>query len=100
MVLSPLAHHRVRKAMRAAGAVSPASAVPRDRLPDDVRPELEWFVLHGIVREGAPDTFYLFEPRPPSPLGGVPLLRALLFWLVVLLIPVVIIQLTARTGGP
>ena len=42
----------------------------------------------GVIREGAPGTFYLYEP-PPLPRRWA---RMMLFWIVVVGIPVRIIQ--------
>lgn len=79
--------------MREVGATSPATARPTAKLPDDVRLGLQRYVDAGLVREGAPGTFYLFEPEaPPRTAGRV--LKAVLFWFLVIIIPVAILQLS------
>jgi hypothetical protein len=83
--------------MHAAGATSPSTAIPREQLPDAVRQGLAQYVFSGVVREGAPDTFYYFEQKPPLPTRSQ-VVRAVLFWLVVIIIPVIIIQLSG--GSP
>ncbi|MHB8839024.1 MAG: hypothetical protein ACYC7F_08745 [Gemmatimonadaceae bacterium] len=53
-----------------------------------------------MLREGAPGTFYLYEHAVPaytatlrpSALPARALLKSVLFWLIVILIPVIIIQ--------
>ncbi|HWP69997.1 MAG TPA: hypothetical protein VNM36_02810 [Gemmatimonadaceae bacterium] len=58
-----------------------------------VRSHLERYVIVGVVREGAPGTFYLYEvtaaPWTPGRVMG-----AVLFWLLVIIVPVVILQLS------
>lgn len=90
---------KVRDAMREVGAVSPATARPARELPPLVRDQLDWWVNAGVVREGAAGTYYYFEPKP---LRAVPkaAVRAILFWLLVVLIPVAIIYLSGGRGPP
>jgi hypothetical protein len=93
MPIGWLETRRVSDAMRAAGAVSPATARRASDLPEVVRSHLERYVMVGVVREGAPGTFYLYEvtaaPWTPGRVMG-----AVLFWLLVIIIPVVILQLS------
>lgn len=81
--------------MREVGATSPATARPTAMLPDDVRLSLERYVDAGLVREGAPGTFYLFAPELP-PWTRSRALKAIVFWLLVLIIPIVILELSSR----
>ena len=85
--------------MREAGAVSPATARPASDLPEVVRSHLEYYVVAGVVREGAAGTFYLYEaPSPPWTFRRV--VAAVLFWLLVIIIPVVILQLSNSRLSP
>lgn len=86
--------------MRQRGATSPATAL-RDRdLPRLSRQRFRDLLDRGVLREGTPGTFYLYEhavpadmaiPRPNA-LNAPALLKSVLFWLVVILTPVIIIQ--------
>lgn len=80
-------------ALIAAGAVSPATAraVAEFPLVDDK--VFDALVRRGVIREAAPGTFYVFRPeaRPHDWRRVVPML---LFWLIMLLIPVLLIQFT------
>ena len=79
----------LRAGFRAAGAVSPARARPRKDLTlvDDAG-AFDSLLSRGVIREGAPGTFYLYEPRA-VPVRWAP---RLLFWIALILIPVGIIQ--------
>lgn len=93
MPLGLLETRRINEAMREVGAVSPATACRARDLPAVVREGLERYVSAGVVREGAPGTYYLFEVKAP-PLTGRRILMAVLFWLLVIIIPVAILQLS------
>jgi hypothetical protein len=86
-----------RDAMRAIGAVSPATARPWSEIPMPLREGFELYVHAGVIREGSPGTFYFFDhedhhvPRRHV-LGRVA--GAILFWILVILIPVAIIFFT------
>jgi hypothetical protein len=100
MPISFIETRRVSEAMRELGAVSPATARRAFELPELVRSDLERYVVVGVVREGAPGTYYLFEVKKP-PLTVARILVVLLFWLVVVLIPVAILELAdARMSSP
>jgi hypothetical protein len=90
---------RVIDAMREVGAISPATARPLTLLPDDVRPELERHLQSGLIREGAPGTFYLFAPASP-PRTKARIVKAVLFWFLVIIIPVVILELSNMRSTP
>lgn len=77
--------------------MSPSTAIPREQLPEPVRLGLPQYVFSGVVREGAPGTFYYFEQKPLLPTRSQ-VVRAVLFWLVIIIIPVIIIQLSG--GSP
>ena len=86
--------------MRQRGATSPATAL-RDRdLPRLSRERFRDLLDRGVLREGAPGTFYLYEHAVlastmtlrSSALPARALLKSVLFWLVVILIPVIMIQ--------
>ncbi|MEO8911251.1 MAG: hypothetical protein ABI408_13640 [Gemmatimonadaceae bacterium] len=85
------AQKRLREAFRALGAVSPATARPARDLPLD-DPYFATLLRQGAIREGAPGNFYLYEP--PSGPSRWP--QLILFWLVVIILPVAIIQFCAR----
>ncbi|HUQ99864.1 MAG TPA: hypothetical protein VM166_10440 [Gemmatimonadaceae bacterium] len=87
------AQNEVRAAFRAIGAVSPATAKPRSDLTRSDEAAFDALLRYGIVREGAPGTFYLYEPpRRPGYL-----VRLVIFWLIVVILPVAIIQSCPNT---
>ena len=90
---------RVISAMREVGAVSPATARPLTLLPDDVRVNLERYLQSGVIREGAPGTFYLFAPETP-PWTTARVIKAIVFWFLVVIIPVAILQLSNSRSTP
>ena len=102
MLMTPIGlweSRRVSEAMREAGAVSPATARRASELPEVVRSHLDRYVVAGVVREGSPGTFYLYEvPSPPWNFRRV--VVVVLFWLVVIAIPVVILQLSNSRLSP
>ena len=86
---------RVVDAMRDVGATSPATARKVSELPDVVRERLESFVTLGVIREGAPGTFYLFVPSSPSAWTAHRVRVAVLFWLLVISVPVLLLWLSS-----
>ena len=81
------AENELRAAFRALGAVTPTTA----RAGKDLPLETVSFknLLHrGVIREGAPGTFYLYEPQRASGFW----IRQVIFWIVIVILPVVIIQ--------
>ena len=92
-----MARQRVVDAFERAGALSPTTARSLgelDRMDDDV---LRALVDEGTVREGAPGTFYLFArelPRAPASPGRI--VSTIVFWLVILLLPVAVLQVLNR----
>jgi hypothetical protein len=104
---------RVVLAMCSIGATSAAHARPLAELPPEIAARLDELVDRGLVREGAPGTYYLFvstrapdarmpDGRTPRPLPAAPRpawQRAglvFLFWVLIILAPIVYLQLTAR----
>lgn len=85
---------RVAEAMRAIGAISPATARKASQLPEHVREHLDYYVGLGVVREGAPGTFYLFVAPSPPALSGRRLVLAVVFWLLVVSVPLLILWLS------
>jgi hypothetical protein len=90
-------------AMRKLGATTAAAALAHRDLPPLARERFTVLVDLGVLREGAPGTFYLFERsagvRAESDVAGSAFrrfagLRAV-FWLAVLLLPILLIQLLA-----
>jgi len=87
------AQKRVIDALRLRGAVSPATARPFDDF--NVATDSAWnrLVIQGRVREGLPGHFYLFE-RPPS--NKQRIIKMLVFYVIILLIPIVLILLNGK----
>lgn len=90
--------------MRRLGATTPATACPDRELPHLTRERFRDLLDRGVLREAAPRTFYLYERAitasamtPPARTSTVRtiVLRAL-FWLVVILVPVLLIQFGAK----
>ena len=99
MLLGLSETRRVVNAMREVGAISPSTARPLSLLPDDVRIDLERLVQSGLVREGAPGTFYLYAPVTP-PWNAARVAKVVLFWFLVIIIPVAILELSNRGLTP
>jgi hypothetical protein len=87
-VLSQRAENELRAAFRALGAVTPANARPGKEFPVVDAAIFDNLLRRGVIREGAPGTFYLYEP-PPNPHRWFP---RVLFWIAVIALPVGIIQ--------
>jgi hypothetical protein len=86
--------------MREAGVIGPEMACPVSELPEIVRSDLDRYVDAEIIREGASGTFYLHEGQA-SALLRQQILKAVVFWFLVIIIPVVILQLSnSRTPPP
>ncbi len=79
-------------AFRSAGAVSPAAARPLAALPPLPTDALDRCLESGRVREGTPGTFCLYERQRGT--ARKRLLALLGFWLIVILVPILVIQLT------
>jgi len=86
----------VRGAMRGLGAIDPSSARLASELPEAVQQELGRFVDSKIIREGPAGTYYLDEATT-SAVFRVQILKAVVFWFLVIIIPVAILQLS-NTG--
>ena len=98
------------EAAAALGATAPAAARPLTELPRLSSRELDDLVDLGLVREASDWRYYVFWPRQRDPAAFVQptspprpvrwdrrrYLLAFLFWLVVVLVPVLLLQLTAR----
>ena len=81
------AENDLRAALRALGAVTPATARPGKDLPLDTA-AFKNLLHRGVIREGAPGTFYHYEPQRVPGLW----IRRVIFWIVVVILPVAIIQ--------
>ncbi len=81
------AENKLRALFRTLGAITPASARPARDLPP-ASATFDNLLRQGIIREAAPGTFYLYEPR----LARGRVVRAVLFWLVVVIAPIALIQ--------
>ena len=84
------AENEIRAAFREIGAVSSGTARAGKDLPPH-SPAFDALLRRGVIREGAPGTFYLYEP----PRGPRRWALRLIFWAVVILTPVLIIQYCA-----
>ncbi|MGH7604056.1 MAG: hypothetical protein ACRENK_08680 [Gemmatimonadaceae bacterium] len=85
------ADNELRGVFRGLGAISPASARSVKDLQLDAA-SFDRLLRRGVIREGSPGKFYLYEP-PPAPSR---LLRQLIFFVIVILLPVAIIQFCPR----
>ena len=83
----------VRKEMRRVDAVSVATGRPKHALPDVVRSDLERLVEVGVVRTDVPGEYYLSEARVSAVLRAQ-VLKAVSFWFLVIIVPVIILQLS------
>ena len=79
--------------MRKAGALSRDTALPASAFNDLLDSDIDPYVDAGMLQEGATGTFYLDE-RAASALIRKQTVIAAVFWFVVIIIPVVILQLT------
>jgi hypothetical protein len=78
-------------ALMAVGAVSPATARALAEFPLVDESVFDALVRRGVIREAAPGTFYVFRSDAQS-YDWRRVLKVVLFWLVMLLIPIVLIQ--------
>lgn len=85
--------------MQSLGATSPQHACRENRLPPELRAGLPDFVDRGLIREGAPGTYYLYlagSMPAGSRLSGYPSRRRLsltvAIWLLLVLLPVLWFQ--------
>lgn len=109
--LSP-AQHTFVEAAEALGATAPGTARPLPELPRLRSAELDDLVERGLVREAADRCYYVFRSRrdvawesertASGESSGLErwthgrVWRMLIFWLLVILIPILLLQLTAR----
>jgi hypothetical protein len=80
-------------ALIAVGAVSPATARPLAEFPLIDGSAFDALLRRGVIREAAPGTFYVFRSDAQS-YDWRRVLQVVLFWLVMLLIPIFLIQFT------
>ncbi len=80
--------NELRVMFRAQGAVSPATARSAKDLPAVDAASFDKLLRAGVIREGAPGTYYLYEPTRPV----FHLVRRAFFFAVIILLPVGIIQ--------
>ena len=92
------------QAAEALGATAPANARPLPELPRLSGRELDELVEIGLVREAADWRYYVFRSQPvvtaPFSSQAAPwtrgrYLRTFLFWLIVILIPILLVRLTS-----
>jgi len=85
----------VREAFAARGAVSAITARPLRDFPPMPAERLAGLLDRGVIREGPPGTYYLYLRQSPPPTARR-VIFSLLFWLLILLLPVAVISLTNR----
>jgi hypothetical protein len=90
------ARQQIVTAFERGGATSPAAARPLGSLGELDEGALRTCLDDGTIREGAPGTFYLYARPPASGRGWGRLARAVVFWIVLLLLPIVILNLVSR----
>ena len=87
--------NELRAMFRGLGAVTPANARPGKEFPLVDSATFDRLLRRGVIREGAPGTFYLYEDaRAP---GIRRLAGMLIFWLAMIGIPVGILQFCGRS---
>ena len=89
------AENKLRAVFRGLGAVTPANARPGKEFPLVDSATFDAMLRRGEIREGAPGTFYLYEPSSPR---ARPILNRLLFWIALIAIPVGVIQFCGRAS--
>jgi hypothetical protein len=87
-----------RNAMEALGADSPDTAVPLEALPAPILKNLDEYVFSGLIREAGGGKYYLFTMRQ-LPWTRVRVIKAITFWLLVILIPVLVIQFSGTSSS-
>jgi hypothetical protein len=91
---------RLRKAMRKAGALDPGTALPASAFNEILDSDIDPYVEAGVLREGPSQTFYLHEPTASLVIRKQTLM-AVVFWFLVIIIPVAILQLSnSRPPSP
>ena len=90
------------EAAEALGATAPAGARPLPELPRLSARELDELVELGLVREASDWRYYVFRSRragaarlPAPSWTRARVLRTFIFWLILILIPILLIRLTA-----
>jgi hypothetical protein len=89
----------LRRAMRGVGAIDPGSARRASELPEAVQRELGRFLDSKMIREGPAGTYYLHEPTASTAFWRQ-VLKAVVFWFLVIIIPVAILQLSNMRPAP
>ena len=90
---------RAKKALQAVGATSPATARPASDLPDEIRAELGRYIDAGFIREGPSGTYYLDEDRA-SAVRRSQIVKSVVFWFLVIILPVIILQISNSRPAP
>lgn len=86
----------LKEVFRSHGAVSAATAAAGKDLPEVDAATFDRLLRSGAIREGAPGTFYLYE-KPPAPFSARRFFSALLFFGLLSLVPMIVLQ---YCGGP
>lgn len=94
----PEARH-LRKAMRKAGAVRPDTALTAREFTEILDSDIDSYVEVGMLREGAPRTFYLHEPTASIVIRKHTVIAVVFWLLLVTLVPIIQLYL-ANNRGP
>ncbi|MEO6778002.1 MAG: hypothetical protein ABI194_00990 [Gemmatimonadaceae bacterium] len=99
----PLDDRAAIAAMQALGATSPQHACRENRLSAELRAGLPDFIDRGLIREGAPGTYYLYlagsmpaGARLSGHFSGRRFALTVAIWLLIVLIPVLWFQFSGR----
>ena len=91
---------RIVGRLRSAGAVSPSSARSMSDLRCKTDASWQSLVDEGLVREGPPGTFYLYERPALAGAASGPqwkrLAKIFVFWIFILLLPIILIQFGSK----
>jgi hypothetical protein len=99
-------------ALEAGGANKVEHALPIDRMPKVSVRDLQELVDSGLVREASVNGYYIYprqtptwpgeeirqvsDERRPLTFTWAKLVKTILFWLVMILIPIILLQLTGK----
>lgn len=84
---------KLRRAMRKAGALSPDTALPPAALNDIISSDIDVYVDADVLRVSPTGDFYLDEPNAARAVRDQTI-KMVVFWLIVVLLPVALLQLT------
>jgi hypothetical protein len=82
----------LRAMLRERGAVSPGGALPGKELPPVDSASFDRLLRAGVIREGAPGTYYLYEP----PVRPARFVRQVLFFVALIALPIGMLEFCGR----